>query len=120
MKKTNDNNKARLFLRIGLALVFLYVAIAAFISPGIWSTFLPSWISSFINPLLFLKFYSSFEIFLAFWLLSNKKIFYASVISTIIISGVILTNINYIDVIFRDFAILFSAVALTYLSKEKK
>lgn len=109
-----------LFLRWGLALVFLYASISAFINPSAWVIFIPKFVTGIIPELIFLKIHSLVEIFLALWLLSNKKIFYASVISSLALLGIIIFNLTQLDIVFRDIAILFMAIALTILSYKKE
>ena len=103
-------------IRIGLAIAFLYAAIASFLNPVAWSTFLPPFITSIFpaQPLLFL--FAAFEIILALWLLSNKKIYYAAIISSLVLVAIIVANLEALDLIFRDVAILASALALILLS----
>ncbi len=107
---------ASLTLRIGLALVFLYAAIASLLNPGSWSVYLPSWIGTVIPLTLFLTFFSIYQILLALWLLSGKYIYPASLLAALTLLGIIFHNIADLDIIFRDIAIFSAAVALALLS----
>ncbi len=107
------------FLRLGIAAVFLYAAIASFLTPNNWIGFLPVWLRNIIPGMILLSIFSVYEIILSIWLLSGKKIYYASILSAITLSLIIVTNISQLDILFRDIAILFSAVALIFLSKER-
>lgn len=108
---------ASLILRLGLAVVFLYPAIAAFIDPNSWIGFLPIFLRRIIPEKTLLLLFSLYEIVLASWLLSGKKVFYAAVISAMTLFAIIITNIGVMDIIFRDVAILAAALALATLSR---
>ena len=116
----NKHKLTTLSLRVGLAFVFAYAAIASFITPGNWLAFLPQFLVHFLPLQTFLVIFSVTELILAAWLLSGRKIFYASLAATAILFGIIVTNITFFDIVFRDIAILFSAVSLTLLSKQQK
>jgi uncharacterized membrane protein YphA (DoxX/SURF4 family) len=109
--------KVSLVLRLGLALVFLYAGIASLINPTNWIGFIPAFIANESTRSVLLLGHSIFNIVLGLWLLSDKKIFYASTISVIFLIGIILTNLASIDIIFRDVAILFMAIALGVLNR---
>ncbi len=110
---------ANLFLRIGLAFVFLYAGISAFINPNSWVGFIPN-IGNFITKAILLQVHSIINIILSIWLLSNKKIFYVSIISSIFLFGIIIFNLNSLEIVFRDVAILLMAIALCVSSWEKR
>jgi len=104
------------FLRAGLALVFLYAAISSFLNPSSWIGFIPLFLKNLIDANLLLFAFSFYEIILGLWLLSNKSIFYASLFSALTMLGIIIPNFLALDIVFRDIAILFSAIALMILS----
>lgn len=110
---------ASLILRIGLAFVFGYAAISALIIPEAWIGFYPQFIRNIVPDQILLYSHSFGEIFLAVWLLSGKKTFYAAVLSAVWILGIILGTLNVFLITFRDVAILFSAGALAVLTKSK-
>ena len=107
-------------LRIGLAVVFFYAAIAAFLDPNSWIGFIPLFVRSIIGPLTFLHIHSFAEIVLGLWLLSNKKTFYAAILSALAIVSILIFNVGALDIIFRDVAIFFMAVALSILSYKNR
>lgn len=104
------------FLRAGLALVFLYAAIASFLNPGAWEAYIPSFIGAIVPLSLFLTLFSIYQVVLALWLLSGKYTFYAAILAAVTLLGIIVPNIGDLDVIFRDVAIFFGAVALALLT----
>lgn len=103
-------------LRAGLAVVFLYAAVASFIEPDAWIGYLPIFLRHIFPASLLLSGFSTYQILLSLWLLSGKKTLYAASLSALTLVGIIFANVGALDVIFRDFAILFSAVALAALS----
>lgn len=112
----NKKEVAVFFLRIGIAFVFLYAGVAAFLNPNDWVGFIPN-IGNFITKAILLQIHIFFNLILGVWLLSNKKIFYASIISGIAVFFIIILNIGAFDIIFRDVAILTGIIALGILSK---
>lgn len=107
------------FLRLALASVFLYAAIASLLTPSNWIGFLPTWLKDIIPGAALLIIFSVYEIILSLWLLSGKKIIYPSVLSAITLLLIIIANIAQLDILFRDIAIFFSAIALIFLDREK-
>ena len=107
---------ASLFLRVGLAFSFFYVAIASFVNPTAWIGFLPRVLQS--DGMLVA--HAVFEIVLGLWLLSGWKMFYASIVSAVVILGIIVFNFGAFDIVFRDVTILFAAIALAVLSYDRR
>lgn len=100
------------FLRVGLSVVFLYAGIAAFLDPTSWVGFIPPWLRLIISPSFFLPIHATLDIIVGFWLLSGWKQFYAALAASASLLAIVVFNIGALDIIFRDIAILFSAVAL--------
>jgi hypothetical protein len=124
MKKTDINKKDRevlvsFFLRAGLAIVFLYAAISAFLNPLAWVGYIPAFVQAIIPAKIFLYVHSIFNMALSLWLLSNRRTFYASVIASLALLSIIAFNYTALDIVFRDVAILFAAIALAILSFNK-
>ena len=108
---------ASLFLRIGLAFVFFYAAVAALLDPFSWVGFFPGWLRALLPDELLLPAHSAAEIILALWLISGWRAFYSAVLASIAIGGIVIFNIGSVDIIFRDVAILFAAIALALIEK---
>ena len=119
-KKFDRNVLVSFFLRAGLAVVFLYAGIASLISPENWVGFIPQFIQNNFPASILLILFSIYEISIGLWLLSNKKIFYASIVSSATIFLIIIFNFSVFDVVFRDIAILLMAISLVILSKGEK
>lgn len=107
-------------LRAGLAIVFLYAAIASFIEPTSWIGFLPPWISSIMPATTALTLFSIYEIALTFWLFSGKRVYYAAMLSILTMAGIVVFNMASLDIVFRDVAIMFSAIALAVIHKNDR
>jgi|SRR3989344_1830641 len=116
MARYNKETLASFFLRLGLAVVFFYAAISSFLSPQNWIGFFPR----FLQVSWILTLFSVYEMILGLWFLSNKKVFYASILSALTLFFIVVFNITLLDVIFRDIAIFFMALALAALSYEKR
>ena len=115
-KEYNKGTLVSFLLRLGLTVVLFYAAIASLLLPQNWIGFLPS----FIRTPFMLTLFSIYEIILGLWLLSNKKTFYASVVAALTMFSIVVINITMLDLVFRDIAIFFMAVALAVLSHKKR
>ncbi len=106
---------ASLSIRIGLAAVFLYIAYASFINPGIWIAFLPPFLQDLPYAKTLLYIFSSYEILLGIWILSGKKTLYAAILTSLTLAGIVISTLKFLDIAFRDLAIMFAALALVAL-----
>jgi uncharacterized membrane protein len=105
-------------LRIGIAFSLFYAGISIFLNPNSWIGFVPEVIRNIAgNNALYA--HAFFDIFLGVWLLTNKKIFYASALTAINIFLITIFNLGALDIVFRDITIFFSAIALTVLTKKR-
>lgn len=103
---------ANFLLRLAIASVFAYAAIASFIAPLNWIGYFPVFLRDIVPQQILLNGFSLYELVLSLWLLSGKKTFYAAVIATITLVGIIIANIGLTDILFRDFAIILAAASL--------
>jgi uncharacterized membrane protein YphA (DoxX/SURF4 family) len=108
-----------LFLRIGLATVFVYAAVSSTVSPGDWVGYLPGILTAAIPAELLLKFFSVYEVILAVWLLSGVHVRYAGLLAAVTLAGIVLSNITLFAISFRDIGLMFAALALAF-SEERK
>lgn len=96
-----------LMLRIGVAFVFVYPAVSALRSPIEWVGYLPDFIlSAPLNEFVVLHIFGAVQVIIALWILSGRQIFIPSVIASLMLVGIIVLNLNQLDIIFRDIAIL--------------
>jgi hypothetical protein len=115
-----QNQRAvNLLLRISIASVFLYAAVAATLQPQNWIWYIPQFARD-IFPGKFLLFgFSSYQLLLSLWILSGRRTFYAASLASLTFLGIISVNLNVLDVLFRDFAIFFASLALAVGSYQK-
>ncbi|MBI4250680.1 hypothetical protein HY622_03770 [Candidatus Uhrbacteria bacterium] len=104
-----------LLLRIGLAAVFGYAGVAAFLEPNSWIGYFPQFMREWVDVRILLTAFSGAEIILALWLLSGRFVFMAGMLSALTMLGILTFNLALLDVVFRDVAIFFAALALAYL-----
>src|SRR5476651_978209 len=115
-----ENSKlVTLLLRLSIASVFLYAAVAATLQPLNWIGFIPEIFYKIAPASTLLLGFSFYQLILALWILSGKKSFYSSLLAAITLLGIIVANWGDIDILFRDFAIFFAAAALTVNSRIK-
>lgn len=109
----------RILLRISIASVFLYAAIAATLEPMNWIGYLPQFARNLAPTSLLLLGFSLFQVALSLWILSGWKTFYAASLAAITLLAIIGVNFNQLDVLFRDIPIFFAAVALAFSATKK-
>lgn len=99
-------------LRLSIASVFLYAAAAATLQPDNWIGYIPPLARGVLPAESFLTYFSLFQFILSIWVLSGWKTFYAAIIATLVLIVIMVANVNQMDILFRDLAILFAALAL--------
>ena len=99
-------------LRIGLSFVFAYAAIEVYTHSENFLKYLPDMVQDLIDPKYFLPAFGIGEIILALWLLSGWNVHYAALISSALMVGIILPNLDSFHILFRNVAIGFAALAL--------
>lgn len=114
----SNQNKARLLLRAGLAFAFLYAAISGIRNPQDWVGFIPAQYTFFLTPSQALLVLEIAQIVLAVWLLWGKRLATASVVASLFFAGLLFFNWNLLPILFRDVALLASALALFFLARE--
>lgn len=110
------NNKAKWFIRLGLAFVFIYFGIDKLINPINWLGYIPAWIETIIPLRQFVFANGIFEIILGLGLLYHKTLRLAANIIILFLAGVI-TTLGLDEVIARDVGLLFMAIALAVWHK---
>lgn len=100
-------------LRASVALAFIYVAISAHLRPEAWLGYFPSMVlDSGLSENVILWGFSIMHIVIGVWIMIGKRIFIPSIIATIYLTGVVVTNLSQLDVVFRDISIALVALAL--------
>lgn len=102
---------AHLLLRIGVAFALLYPPIHALYSPDSWIGYFPAFMQGVLPDVILLHIFGAVEVVLAFWILSNKKIYIPAAITTILLIAIVLFNWGQMEVLFRDLSI--AAVSLS-------
>ena len=110
---------AKNILRFGMSFCFVYVAVSAWLSPQNWSGFIPLFARNIVPESFLLYIHAGFDLLLGLWLLTNKKIFYASILSALNLLVIIIFNFGSLDIIFRDIGLLAAAISLALLSRER-
>lgn len=111
---------AKLIIRLGVVFAFLYAAISGYLYPESWIGYFPGFLRENLSQDLLITGWGLFEIVIALWILSNKKIFIPSVLASLSLAGLIVFNWNLMDVIFRDVTILAATIALAIWSYPRK
>ncbi|MBI4151359.1 hypothetical protein HY496_00170 [Candidatus Woesearchaeota archaeon] len=111
-----EQKLATFFLRTGLAVVFLYAGISTLLNSSAWIGFVPHWLGVVIPREVFLFVHGLFDICIGIWLMSGKKQFYSSLFASLSLASIVIFNIGVLDIVFRDIALLFAAVALMVFS----
>jgi len=119
-KEQNKDILISFLLRSGLAIAFFYAGISSFLAPTNWIGFVPNFIGAIISKEIFLMIFSGYEILLGIGLLFDYKTFTLSILSSATLFLILFVNIMNLDILFRDVAILFMALALISLSYKSK
>lgn len=101
-----------ILLRLSIASVFLYAAVAATLQPQNWLWYIPQFATKIFPTQYLLLGFSLYQLLLSLWILSGRKTFFAACLSSLTLIAIIIVNLNALDVLFRDFAILFASLAL--------
>lgn len=108
----DKNHLASIILRLGVAFAFIYAAVAGFVDSESWIGWFPKSVQDMLPAETLLLIWGIVEIILGLWILSGKKIFVPSLVASLSLAGLILTNLGAMDIIFRDVTILAATVAL--------
>ncbi len=114
------NNGSVTILRWGLAFVFFYAAIASVARPDRWIIYVPSFISSVIAPQSFLVVFSLYELILAGFLFSGKKMFWSSLLAVITFAAIVVVDFSLITIVFTDIGLAFAALALFDVARNNR
>jgi len=108
-----------ILLRLSIASVFLYAAVDATMHPDLWVGYFPPFVTMLLPLETALIFFSLFQAALSIWILTGWKNFWSALIAAITLLGIIGANVNDLNILFRDFAIFFAAVALAVATYKK-
>lgn len=113
-----DRTKAASWsLRIGLAYVFLYAAVASLQHPIEWIGFLPPFMTKAVDGHTLIHMFSVYEIVLAAWLLVGKYLRYGALLAAATLGGIVVMDLSQLVITFRDIGLALMAVALALLTE---
>lgn len=115
-----SNALTSLLLRASVAFAFLYAALDALVEPDAWLDYLPQTLTRIAPATAELQIFAGLEIILALWILSGKKIFYASLLAALILVIIVLFNMLEFQLLFRDLSIAAAAFALAALPEAQR
>lgn len=105
-----------LLLRLGLAFVFVYAATASFADPDKFERYLPAmlahpWVEHWCLPA-----FSTYELGLAVALATGRRLVLASTLAALTVTAITVVNPAEFDVLFRNVAIICTALSLAVRS----
>lgn len=106
------------FLRMGLAFVFAYASFEIYLNPHNFLKYTPAFLLKLLPQDVFLYSFGIMEIVLAIWILTKWKSSLSSLVSLLLLLGIILFNLEHFSILFRNVAIATSALALFILDKQ--
>lgn len=116
----NKNTLAVWLLRAGLSFVFLYASVEIYNNPANFLKYVPEMVTAFIPMDLFLPLFGVAEVLLGVWLLVGWKGQYPSMLSALMMAGIVAFNMEHFTVLFRNVAIGFGSLALVLLESENE
>ena len=111
---------ASFLLRLGLAFVLCYAAIAMHYMPSTFTKYVPFSVQHIIPLSLFLPLLGILEVSLSIWLLSGWYVTYPAVITALMMILIVIFNPQYFSVLFRNISIFFSALALAVMDTSQR
>lgn len=115
--KTNDKlSLATLFLRVGLAITFLYAGWSALRSPDEWVGYVPHFATHVLAAGTALKLMALYELVLGALLVAGQFLRYVGLLCALTVAGILATNLGQLIITFRDVGLLGAALALTLLA----
>jgi hypothetical protein len=112
-----------LLLRLSLAFAFLYPPIAAWSDPFTWLGYIPHFVTQLwpLSNLVLLHTFGVVEIVLALWLVWGRRAHIPAAVMCFLLLFIVVTNLDQLDVLFRDIALagLALALALMYWPRQR-
>ncbi|HEX2024049.1 MAG TPA: DoxX family membrane protein [Acidimicrobiales bacterium] len=109
-----------LFLRVGLAFVFVYAAATSLVDPEAAATYFPRQLPGDLVVDVLLPAFAVYEILLAMALLSGRFTYIAALLAAVTLAGIVVVNADAFAVLFRNVAITCAALALAVESKDRR
>ncbi len=108
-------------LALGLAFVFGYAAVSAFVSPATYRAYLPSFLPlpSQSTTDMLLRLFALYETGLAIGVLTRRFRHCAALLAAATLAAIVAVNGDAFEVLFRNVAIALAALALAQLSPSR-
>lgn len=107
-------------LRVGLAFVFFYASVEIFVNQENFLKYIPYFVLQIVPKDIFLPVFAVVEVVLGVWLLTGWKGQYAPLLSAFLMAGIVVFNMEYFSILFRNVAICFGSLALVVLEGSKE
>lgn len=101
-----------LLLRVGLAFVFLYASLSAFVDPLRFSGYMPAFLPPAFVERVCLPCFSAYEAVLAACFLAGRRLLLVSSLSALTLLGILVLNPDKFSVLFRNVAVIGAALAV--------
>jgi len=98
-------------VRLGIGLVFLWIGIDIWLNTNYWVTWLPGYISQFIEPTTLMLFTGVFDFVFGLLLLLGLFTRISALLMALHLIGVIIT-LGYNDIAVRDFGLLLATIGI--------
>lgn len=108
-----------LWLRLGLAFVFLYAAISASFDPAAFAVYFPAFIPEWAVD-IGLPFFAVYEVALALAFLTGTRTHGTALLATVTLVGIVVFNPGAFSVLFRNVAIACAALALASATRPER
>ena len=96
--------------------VFTFAAAEMYINPDALAVYTPQFVTNIIPLVVFMPIFGALELTLSVWFLIGKRLFYPSVMASLLLIGIIVFNMNHISVLFRNVAIAAAALSLASMN----
>jgi uncharacterized membrane protein YphA (DoxX/SURF4 family) len=108
-------NFAKVLLRVGLALTFLYAAVSALRTPDAWTGFVPQGVTNLLSAKTVLDTVAVLQLLIVVGLLVGRYLKLTAVVAAVLLTGILVANLNSLVVTFRDMGLACMALALVFL-----
>jgi hypothetical protein len=99
-------------LRIGMAFVFLYAAVASLINPQDYLHYFPSFMRVIVRDDVLTTSFSVLEVLLSGWMLFGKNAFLPAVAMSILLVAIVAVNWQLMPILFRNIGLLSGTIAI--------
>jgi uncharacterized membrane protein YphA (DoxX/SURF4 family) len=107
---------ALFILRAGVAFAFLYPPLNALANPFDWIGYFPSFTRGFVPDMVMLHIFGAVEVIIALWILWGRRIFWPSLLATVMLLAIVVFNASNFVVVFRDLSIAAASLSLALMN----